>query len=331
MKSPQRLILLVNIGSPHSARVEDVRRYLTTFLSDRHIISAPWLLREFLVHSIIVPRRASRSATRYARLIEQCDGAMPLTKSMLRLERDIELLTGIPTLYAPRYSDLSRKQWGRKIAKKIGSSEDAEVLLLPMYPHYSRSNAGSALEYFSTLPNPGKGHFSTSVLRPWYDFPSYIDLLADQISSQCDTTDERYHFIATYHSIPLQHQRYDRAHGWDYAEQCYTTLRLVMQRISISESRYHLAFHSAMGHQEWLAPSLTDQLQKLLHKGVRHVVLFSPSFIYDCLETIIDIDTEARTIFLNEGGISFVYIPCVGSDPRFPRIIPQLIAERMNK
>lgn len=331
MKTPQRLILLVNIGSPLSARVEDVRHYLTTFLSDRHIISVPWLLRECLVRSVIVPRRASRSAARYARMVEQCGGAMPLTESMLHLEKEVEHLTGIPTLYAPRYSDLSRRQWGKKIAKKIGTAEDSEVLLLPMYPHYSRSNAGSALEYFSNLPKPGKGHFSTDVLRPWYDFSSYIDLLADQISSQCDTTDERYHFIATYHSIPLQHQQYDRIQGWNYAEQCHTTLRLAMQRLSIPDSRYHLAYHSAMGHQEWLSPSLTDQLQMLLHRGIRHVVVFSPGFIYDCLETIIDIDAEARTIFLNEGGISFIYIPCVGSDPRFPTIIPQLIAERMDK
>ncbi len=276
-----------------------MRRYLQEFLTDGDIISVPYLMRQLLVRGIIVPRRTHYSAERYRRLLALSEGVMPLTAEMQRLAELVAQLTQLPTLYTPRYAQTSRAQWGERIAQLVGT-DDVEVLLLPLFPQYTRSNAGSAITYFSDLPKPTGGHFKTTVLTPWG------------------------------HSIPEAHQKYDQTHGWDYHAQCVATLQAVISKLGIPEERVHLTFHSAMGHGRWLEPTLVSVLQELVAQGVRRVVLFSPSFVADCLETKLDLDLEARELFLAAGGEELIYVPCLSTHPDSGALIASLV-ERVQR
>ena len=320
----QQIILLTNTGSPRTANEEDVRSYLQEFLTDGDIISVPYLMRQLLVRGIIVPRRTHFSAERYRRLLSLSDGVMPLTAEMQRLTEQVAQQTQLPTLYTPRYAQTSRAQWGERIAQLVGT-DDVEVLLLPLFPQYTRSNAGSAITYFSDLPKPTGGEYKTTVLTPWGTDSHYIQQLADLIQRHVDTSDSNYHYIASYHSIPEAHQKYDQTHGWDYHAQCVATLQAVISNLGIPEEQVHLTFHSAMGHGRWLQPTLVSVLQELAAQGVRRVVLFSPSFVADCLETKLDLELEARELFLAAGGEELIYVPCLSTHPDSGALIASLV------
>ena len=320
----QQIILLTNTGSPRTANEEDVRSYLQEFLTDGDIISVPYLMRQLLVRGIIVPRRTHFSSERYRRLLALSGGVMPLTAEMQRLAEQVAQLTQLPTLYTPRYAQTSRAQWGERIAQLVGT-DDVEVLLLPLFPQYTRSNAGSAITYFSDLPKPTGGEYKTTVLTPWGADPLYIQQLADLIQRHVDTSDSNYHYIASYHSIPEAHQKYDQTYGWDYHAQCVATLQAVISKLDIPEERVHLTFHSAMGHGRWLQPTLVSELQALAAQGVRRAVLFSPSFVADCLETKLDLDIEARELFLAAGGEELIYLPCLSTHPDSGALIASLV------
>lgn len=325
----QQIILLTNTGSPRTANEEDVRSYLQEFLTDGDIISVPYLMRQLLVRGIIVPRRTHFSSERYRRLLALSGGVMPLTAEMQRLAEQVAQLTQLPTLYTPRYAQTSRAQWGERIAQLVGT-DDVEVLLLPLFPQYTRSNAGSAITYFSDLPKPIGGEYKTTVLTPWGADPLYIQQLTELIQGHVDTSDDTYHYIASYHSIPEAHQKYDQTHGWDYHAQCVATLQAVISKLDIPEERVHLTFHSAMGHGRWLQPTLVSELQALAAQGVRRAVLFSPSFVADCLETKLDLDIEARELFFAAGGEELIYVPCLSTHPDSGALIASLV-ERVQR
>ena len=301
-----------------------MRSYLREFLTDGDIISVPYLMRQLLVRGIIVPRRTHFSSERYHRLLALSDGVMPLPAEMQRLAEQVAQLTQLPTLYTPRYAQTSRAQWGERIAQLVGT-DDVEVLLLPLFPQYTRSNAGSAITYFSDLPKPTGGQYKTTVLTPWGTEAHYIQQLADLLQRHVDTSDSTYHYIASYHSIPEAHQKYDQTHGWDYRAQCVATLQAVVSRLGVPEERVHLTFHSAMGHGRWLEPTLVSVLQELAAQGVRHAVLFSPSFVADCLETKLDLELEARELFLAAGGEELIYVPCLSTHPDSGALIASLV------
>lgn len=322
----QQIILLTNTGSPRTANEEDVRSYLREFLTDGDIISVPYLIRQLLVRGIIVPRRTHFSSERYRRLLALSDGVMPLTAEMQRLAEQVAQLTQLPTLYTPRYAQTSRAQWGERIAQLVGT-DDVEVLLLPLFPQYTRSNAGSAITYFSDLPRPTGGQYKTTVLTPWGTDSRYIQQLSELIEKLVDTSDDSYHYIASYHSIPEAHQKYDQTHGWDYHAQCVATLQALTHRLYVPEERVHLAFHSAMGHGRWLQPTLVNVLQELVAQGGRRAVLFSPSFVTDCLETKLDLQLEARDLFIAAGGEELIYVPCLSTHPDSGALIARLVEQ----
>lgn len=306
-----------------------MRSYLQEFLTDGDIISVPYLMRQLLVRGIIVPRRTHFSSERYRRLLALSGGVMPLTAEMQRLAEQVAQLTQLPTLYTPRYAQTSRAQWGDRIAQLVGT-DDVEVLLLPLFPQYTRSNAGSAITYFSDLPKPTGGQYKTSVLTPWGADQLYIQQLTELIQWHVDTSDSNYHYIASYHSIPEAHQKYDQTHGWDYHAQCVATLQALTRNLGIPEERVHLTFHSAMGHGRWLEPTLVSELQALAAQGVRRAVLFSPSFVADCLETKLDLELEARELFLAAGGEELIYVPCLSTHSDSGALIASLV-ERVQR
>ena len=149
--------------------------------------------------------------------------------------------------------------------------------------------------------------------------------MTELIQWHVDTSDSNYHYIASYHSIPEAHQKYDQTHGWDYHAQCVATLQALTRNLGIPEERVHLTFHSAMGHGRWLEPTLVSELQALAAQGVRRAVLFSPSFVADCLETKLDLELEARELFLAAGGEELIYIPCLSTHPDSGVLIARLV------
>ena len=152
----KRAVLLMNLGSPDSTQVKDVKRYLDEFLMDEKVIDKPWLFRALLVKGIIVPFRAPKSAEAYKSIWTDEGSPLIVISKQLRdaLKKEIEE----PVAMAMRYGNPSPKQAFDELQKN--NSDLEEVIAIPMYPHYAMSSYETAVEYAKEIHKKNKFNFT---------------------------------------------------------------------------------------------------------------------------------------------------------------------------
>lgn len=302
-------LLLVQLGTPDAPTAVAVRRYLGEFLSDRRVVDLnPWLWRP-LLHGVILPRRAPRSAALY-RKIWRDDGVSPLLHHTRTLTGAVagRLGPGVLTRFAMRYGNPS-------LTRVIGGMLDQGVrklLVLPLYPQFSASTGGSALDGVQAAL-AGRGPVSKRFVPDlrfvgdFHDDPGYIDALARSVPR--DGGED--FFLFSFHGLPQRHVD----EGDPYAGQCAATARLLADALGLPESGWRLSFQSRFGREPWLLPATDDTLRQLPGEGVRRLAVVCPGFAADCLETLEEMAIQGRRIFLEAGGESFRYVPCLNDDP----------------
>lgn len=325
--------LLVNIGSPASPERRDVASYLRRFLSDGCVMRMPWLVRKILVNCIIVPSRAAHSASLYEKI---WDGdSFPLIRNTERLERKVRERLGaagrdITIRTAMRYGTPSI----RERVKEMVASGVTELLLVPLYPHFALSTVASAVKETKRALR-GAPHVRLDIYPPFYNLPGYVGIMASRMRKADGKA------VFSFHGLPLGHMPCDMRcarrcneavwsgcrdttrHDDCYRLQCYEGAAAIATEAGIDS--YEVAFQSRMGHGEWLAPALDDTMARLREEGVETVSVTAPSFTADCLETLWEIETQARGIFAASGG-KLHYIPCLNDDDRWCGVIAEEIA-----
>jgi ferrochelatase len=320
----KRGVLLVNLGTPDSHSVADVRTYLREFLMDPRVIDIPGPARFFLVHGIIAPFRASQSAEAY-RSIWTEDGS-PLAQISRKVREELAMRLGIPVELAMRYRNPSIQE-GLQRLTSLGVDR---VTVLPMFPHYAMSSYESAVERVRELARKLVPGMTLNVVPPYFDAPGYVKSLAATIAPFLETTD---HLLFSFHGVPERHIRRSDctgthclreseccstpspAHNTCYRSQCLKTVSAVTRQLGLPESRYTYAFQSRLGRDKWLEPSTVDALTELGKKGVRKLLVVCPSFLADCLETLEEIGIRGRETFHQAGGQSLTLVPCLNADP----------------
>ncbi|HVZ57984.1 MAG TPA: ferrochelatase [Chitinophagaceae bacterium] len=334
----QRGIVLMNLGSPDSTEVADVRRYLNEFLMDKRVIDIPYLVRLLLVRGIIVPFRSPKSAKAY-RSIWWKEGS-PLIVLTRQLEEALQKKRDEPVTIAMRYGNPSPADAYEELMRRAPGLQ--EVILVPLYPHYAMSSYETAVEYARQV-HAQKGYpFRLTVIRPYYDEPAYLDALAESIRPYLQQ--EYDHLLFSYHGVPERHIRKgdctghhclqspdccdvaSAAHSQCYRHQCLRTMQLVAQRLSLPAQRYSNSFQSRLGRDEWLKPYTAVRLGQLPGEGVKKLLVVCPAFVSDCLETLEEIAEEGREIFLHAGGESFTAIPCLNVHPLWVEAIAGYVA-----
>lgn len=303
-----RGIILINTGSPDSFHPDDVGHYLTQFLTDERIIDLPNLQRNLLVRGIIVPFRKYKSAKAYQSV--WTDNGAPLIVNSLRLAEKVEQYSHIPCEAAMRYGSLTVEKAIDRLSLKVANL--SEIVLLPLFPHFAMSSYESAALHAQTIIASKK--LKCITLPPFYGEEWYIDSLAN-LFTHIDLSAYQ-HILFTYHSIPLRQLRKSleqaekaRQHEVDYRYQTYETSRLVAEKVGMP-SKFSVSYQSAIG-KSWLGPTTNEILQNFPAQGIKRLIIISPAFVADNLETIKDIDREARSLFLKAGGEEFCYIPCL--------------------
>lgn len=328
----KRALLLMNLGSPDSTEVKDVRRYLNEFLMDGRVIDIPYLVRVLLVRGIIVPFRAPKSAEAY-KSIWTNEGS-PLIVLTKQLQQALQQKISEPVAIAMRYGNPSPKQAYDELMKENPDLE--EVVLLPLYPHYAMSSYETAVEYAKEHYEKGKYGFKLTVIKPFYDDADYIDALAQ--SMKLYTEQEYDHFLFSYHGVPQRHIRKSdttgchclqvnnccetasAAHATCYRHQLVVTTKLVAEKLGIPKEKYSISFQSRLG-KGWLEPFTDKRLEAMPGEGIKKLLIACPAFISDCLETIEEIGEEGKETFMHAGGESFTLIPCLNTHPAWVNTI----------
>jgi ferrochelatase len=333
-----RGIILMNLGSPESTEVADVRKYLDQFLMDERVIDKPWLLRALLVKGIIVPFRAPKSAEAYKQIWVK-EGS-PLIVYTEKLKEILEQQIIEPVEIAMRYGNPSPQVAFDKLLKRNPSLE--EVIVLPLYPHYAMSSYETAVEYVKDFYRKNKYSFKLDFIPPFYNEVHYLDALVENIRPYLNQPYDQ--ILFSYHGIPERHIRKSDitgchclqtenccetdspAHAFCYRHQIRTTTKLVTEKLQIPTNKYSISFQSRLG-KGWLTPFTDIRLQELPAEGVKNLLIICPAFVSDCLETLEEIAMRGKEIFLNAGGESFTMIPCLNTNPLWVKAIEGYVAE----
>jgi len=194
-----RGIILMNLGSPDSTEVKDVKRYLHEFLMDERVIDYPYLLRLLLVKAIIVPFRAPKSAKAYQSI--WTDEGSPLIVLTKQLQKNLQDQLPEPIEIAMRYGNPTPKAAYEALLKKIPDLD--EVILMPLYPHYAMSSYETAVEFMKEVHKKNKYSFVLTTIKPYYNNEDYINALAETIRPYLSQSHEK--ILFSYHGVPERH------------------------------------------------------------------------------------------------------------------------------
>ncbi len=312
--------IIATIGTPQNATKPAVELYLKNFLGDKHVISAPQPFRKRLVERIIIPNHISESMQRYEQLQNMFDGKMPLRMYCQMLEQKLnEQYTN------SAFSVLQLHESSDSVTKAIASLSARghfdEIVLVPLYPHRTLSSYDSVVDY--TL-GPLRQTFPQaliSLVKPYFSNTQYIELLQQRMALL--VAQHNYDAILySYHSIPHVHQSYGVLKGYDYRKQCTQTANILAQQYPFIP-RHEVAFQSAMG-RKWLTPSTERFVFDLLRKGIKQLLVVTPGFLTDCLETVLDIGITLRNEFIEAGGERLDVTPALNADDDTVRFIYEL-------
>jgi ferrochelatase len=328
-------VLLVNLGSPKSPSVADVRTYLREFLMDGRVLDINWLARFCLVNFAILPSRPKQSAEAYQKIWTAAGS--PLVVISRNVQAKLQAQVSLPIELAMRYQEPSIPEAIGRLAQKGVD----EVLLIPLFPHYAMSSFETAVERVKEVAaNIGAG-MRIHVQPPCYGDPDYIQAL---VASAEDSLAKGFdHLLFSFHGLPERHLRKadpsgrhclqsqnccetpNPAHATCYRAQCFKTVAAFVEKARIPKEKYSVAFQSRLGRDPWLKPYTDFELPKLAERGVKKLLVICPAFVSDCLETIEEIGLRGRESFMAAGGTEFELIPCMNEHPVWLEALQKMI------
>ncbi len=312
----------MNLGSPDSTTVKDVRKYLNEFLMDERVIDVPFILRSLLVRGIIVPFRAPKSAHAYQTI--WTDEGSPLMVLTKQLQIAVQQKTDIPVEIAMRYGNPSPKVAFDNLVKQNPAVD--EVVLFPLYPHYAMSSYETAVEYAKEIHKQNNYSFKLTIVEPYYNNNDYINALVESIKPYINKNYDK--IVFSYHGIPERHVRKSdttknhcllvndccnvnsAAHKTCYRHQVFETTKLVTQALGINTDKWELTFQSRLDNK-WLKPFTDIRLEEMPKQGIKKILILCPAFVSDCLETLEEIAIRGKEVFTEAGGEEYEMIPCL--------------------
>ncbi len=329
----------MNLGSPDSTSVPDLKVYLKEFLMDERVIDKPLWLRTLLVKGIIVPTRAPKSAEAYKTI--WWEEGSPLVVLTERLQKALQEKVTEPVGIAMRYRKPNPKTAYDNLLKKMPDLE--EVILVPLYPHYAMSSWETAVVYMKEIHKKYNYSFELKTVPPFYKHPAYINALAESMKPYLQ--DDYDQLLFSYHGIPERHvlktdptkqhcmqvdnccYKSSDSHPTCYRHQVTMTSELVAKKLGLKKNQWAQSYQSRLGRDPWLLPSTQERLPNLPKEGVKKIKVVCPSFISDCLETLEEIEERGKEDFIANGGEKYEYIPCVNISETWVNALVQLINE----
>lgn len=322
ISSAKKAILLVNLGTPDSYQVKDVRKYLKEFLSDRRVIEASSFIWQPILRLFILPFRSPKTAKLYESIWfedKQLSPLMYYTQTQARKLAD-KLDNEVIVDFAMRYGEPSIKA---KI-EALSIQGVTEITIVPLYPQYSATTTASIYDEVFRVLQTMRYQPNIVGIAPYYQHPAYIEALKESVLSYLETIDFTPDvLLLSFHGIPLECVQ----KGDPYQAHCLRTFELLKSALSETTLDIQLSFQSRFGPKEWLKPYTTDVLANLAKAGKKNVLVIAPGFAADCLETLEELKETERETFLNAGGQHYAVIPCLNDRDEHIKMLKSIIGE----
>ena len=334
-------LLLMNLGTPDSPKLGDVRKYLREFLSDPRVIDIPGAVRWPLVNMIIAPFRAPKSGKAYSKV--WTERGSPLLWHTQDLTEKVRAALGpsVQVEFAMRYQSPSTDSALQKFREKGVD----RIMVFPLYPHYASSTSGSVFQEVMDQIRERWNVPELVTVGPYYAHPAYVrawETIARPILDEFKPD----RVLFSYHGVPVRHvKKSDEVGGHCgnlpeccktltfanrncYSAQCYATTKAVTRALGIPDDMWEQSYQSRLGRDPWLEPFTDDRVETMAHEeGVKRLAVFCPAFTSDCLETIEEIGMEAEEEFLEAGGEAFQMIPSLNSTDGWVEAIRSIALE----
>jgi ferrochelatase len=331
-------VLLVNLGSPDSTEIKDIKKYLDEFLMDERVIDMAYWKRYILVKGIILNTRPKKTAAAYRKV--WWEEGSPLIVLSERFYKKVQEKVTMPIALAMRYGSMSIE----KGLKELGDKGVEEVLLIPLYPHYAMSSYETVEVKTLEIQKQKFPKMKIETFPIFYNKPDYIQAMANNIKKELG--DDKYDYILfSYHGIPERHiyksdttkshckldgsccNTPSKAHETCYRHQCFETTKEIAKSLGLKEGTWGNSFQSRLLRDPWLKPYTDFEFEKLAQTGVENLIVITPSFVTDCLETLEEIAMEGKHQFIDAGGKNYKHIPCLNDNQEWVNTVCDWITD----
>ncbi len=336
-------ILLVNLGTPATPTTKDIRDFLYRLLNDPNVLNLPRVWRWLLLHMVILPFRPKRLIEPYEHI--WTDRGSPF------MVHTNHLVSALQNQLGELFYVLAGMQCSKPTIESAMQQFRAQgihnILALPMYPQYAASTTGSAIQAVKRTANKystNDWNMQLRILPPFYSREGYINSLASLINLAIQKKTDLgngiaphsqpnlpngYHVLFSYHGLPVSHikkvSRNCMHPAFDccktitdknqmcYRAQCHHTTEALARILDLNKNQYSMSFQSRLGRAEWLQPATAELVTHFPKRGIKDLLVVTPSFTVDCLETLEEIGMQAKKAFLEAGGNSFILVPCLNA------------------
>lgn len=330
-------VLLVNLGTPDSQRPEDVKKYLTQFLTDGRVIDIPWLKRQILVRGIIVPKRYKESAENYSR-IWTSEGS-PLLMYGVKVKNLLQEALG-DTFQV----ELGMRYQNPSIEEAVTALKQCpELIVVPLFPQYASATTGSVHQEVMRVVSQWNRIPETQLINSYPTHPKMIEAFCERAKAFDLSSYD--HILFSFHGLPEKQLRKADFHNHClkaenccatlneknrlcYSAQCHATGQAISQSLSLSPEQFTICYQSRLGKDPWVKPYASDIIEGLAEKGAKKLLVFSPAFVCDCLETIDEIANEYLAEFQGYGGETLDLVPGLNDHPMWIEALKSLVMQK---
>jgi len=308
-------VILVNIGTPDEPTEAAIRRYLKEFLSDPRVITGPRLVWWFVLRLLILPNRPKELRLSY-KAIWGKDSPIRMVSAELINRLKQEYNNGVIVEAAMTYG----KPGISTVVGRLLKEQVERLLVVPLFPQYSDTTTAAAMDRVSAALVGCQHSAELRYVRSYHDHPIYIRAVAESISREWESNGRSERLLISFHGLPIVKNSKD-----PYLAQCQQSAELIASELRLESHEWTITFQSRRGSQPWLQPYTDETLRQIAGEGVKSVTVVCPGFAADCLETLQEIDVEARQTFLSSGGKSFQYIPALNAGEKQVELLDALV------
>ena len=338
MSKEKTAILLMNVGSPDRPEVKSVYKYLTQFLNDKRVIDLPWLLRKFLVNGIIIPFRVKNSTRLYEKLWTEKGSPLIFYSEEMKEKLQNRLNENTKVFVGMRYGNPGYKAAISEIKK--GGFE--RLLIFPLYPQFAMSTTETSVIAVEEELKKQKLNVKTSVVEQFYDHPLFIAAFVEQAKKYNFSKYD--HIVFSYHGLP--NRQIEKCHPGIKVQDCqcngtvpkhgthcyrattFATSLKIANALGLKKKDYSISFQSRLS-KNWLSPFTDDNLLEKLKEGKKKILVLAPSFVTDCLETIVEIGEDYGDMFKESGGEKLQMADSLNAEPQWIDAMLKIIDESL--
>lgn len=328
-------VLLINLGTPDSPSVKDVRKYLFEFLNDPRVIDINPIARFFLVNFIIVPFRAPKSAKIYKELWTDDGSPIMIYGESVKEKLQKELGNDFEVELAMRYKNPSLNE----VCARMEKHGYEKIIMLPLFPQYASASTGSAVEKAMKLISKWWVIPEIKIISQFYDDENYLNCVIEQ--SKKYNLNDYDHILFSYHGLPVRQvdkvysdgkpcddhkceEEINEDNKYCYKATCYATTRMLAKKLNLPKERYTVCFQSRLD-KHWLEPFSDKVVEEWAKKGAKKLLVFSPAFVADCLETTVEIGIEYQKLFKDNGGEKVQLVESLNDHPMWINTLKEMV------